>query len=564
MQMADKSYAEYSQKLLIEYRNLPAADTVVGRKIILQVEETAKKTGSMEWTLLAEYLELMLFEKKMELCGTELFPVDEFHRIEVELLDRTQKTKTLPIELLVRWKMIDFYFNKVNNYELAFEQCAIQDKKLQTVTSENFPDKAHFYLQIANNYFLFKDFPTAIFYFKKILEEKETAINQFSQQNARNGIGLSYLQTNQPDSAEYYFLAMKQVIYLNDKNESYHDIFDAMADGNTGAVMLSRNEYDKAIPFFESSFAKALKSNDNSFAGARAADIANIYLKKENLQETKRYIDLAITYRNKTRSPRSNDFFYEVLSKYYAATGDTKQSIIYMDMMLTEKKKIEEQFNTTLLLRMEQQELMLHQREFEQESAKRQQAQRLLIVLGVGLIIICCLSGYMLILYRRKRKAYRELVRKSQEWAQVSTEIVEQVSMHDLVEDNDTDNCEKPNKLPDETDFSIMKVIEKLMSDEKLYTDISLTLDILALRLGAKRRFVSNAINNCTTKSFNAFINEYRLKEAIRLLSKKDFNLLSIDQISFNAGFGDRHNFYRVFKKTTGLSPTEFRKNVNV
>jgi AraC-like DNA-binding protein len=46
------------------------------------------------------------------------------------------------------------------------------------------------------------------------------------------------------------------------------------------------------------------------------------------------------------------------------------------------------------------------------------------------------------------------------------------------------------------------------------------------------------------------------------MLSNKDFKMFSVDHIAAQAGFNDRYNFYRVFKKITGLSPTEFRKNL--
>jgi YesN/AraC family two-component response regulator len=118
------------------------------------------------------------------------------------------------------------------------------------------------------------------------------------------------------------------------------------------------------------------------------------------------------------------------------------------------------------------------------------------------------------------------------------------------------------NGVPDEADFTIMEVVERQMSEEKLYTDTTLSLDSLAQKLDIKRHYLSEAINRCTKKSFNTFINEYRIKEAIRLLSKSDAKNFSIDQIAFDSGFNNRISFHRVFKKITGLSPTEFRKNV--
>jgi YesN/AraC family two-component response regulator len=306
-----------------------------------------------------------------------------------------------------------------------------------------------------------------------------------------------------------------------------------------GAIMLIRNEYDSAIPLFENSFDKALKSNDNPFAACRAVDLANIYLLKNNLSEAKRYIDIAITCRNRTKTPRNNDVYYEVISKYYAATGDTKQSIACMNLMLEEKKQAETQFNALLLLRMEQNEAAKRQLVLTQETAKRQQAQRRIIVLALGLVIIFGLSGVLLILYRRKRKAYRELVRKSQEWATAAVEA------------------------PDSFDRMLFDQLKELMTAKRIYQDPKATLESTAKLMSINRTYLSQAINRCTEDNFNAFINEFRIKEAVRIMSDGSMKKFSIEGIAIETGFNDRKTFYRVFKKLTGLSPSEFRSNVD-
>ena len=98
------------------------------------------------------------------------------------------------------------------------------------------------------------------------------------------------------------------------------------------------------------------------------------------------------------------------------------------------------------------------------------------------------------------------------------------------------------------------------MQEDKLYKDAECSIDLLAKKLEAKRHYISNAINRCTNKSLSTYVNEYRIKEAIQLLSKNDADAPTIDAIAFDIGFNDRHIFYRVFKKITGVSPTEFRR----
>jgi AraC-like DNA-binding protein len=107
-----------------------------------------------------------------------------------------------------------------------------------------------------------------------------------------------------------------------------------------------------------------------------------------------------------------------------------------------------------------------------------------------------------------------------------------------------------------------MKKIEQLMSEQEIFKDSSLSIDSLAVQVGIKRHNVSVAINRCTQKNFNTFVNEYRIKHIIRVLSDNDRRPLSVEGVAFASGFSEPRNFYRVFKKITGLTPTEFLNNI--
>jgi YesN/AraC family two-component response regulator len=132
------------------------------------------------------------------------------------------------------------------------------------------------------------------------------------------------------------------------------------------------------------------------------------------------------------------------------------------------------------------------------------------------------------------------MVRLSQQWSQV---------------------VRKESHLPDETDLSTMKNIERLMS-EKVYKNTSLSVELLANMLDIGQHNVSKAINRCTKKNFKTYVNEYRIKEMIRLLSEKESRQFSIDALAYEVGFSEIRNFFRVFKKMTGLTPTQFMTNL--
>ena len=106
----------------------------------------------------------------------------------------------------------------------------------------------------------------------------------------------------------------------------------------------------------------------------------------------------------------------------------------------------------------------------------------------------------------------------------------------------------------------IARVIE-LMEKKKYYQEPELTLQNLADELQVPSYQVSQAINEGLKKSFYDLINGYRIEEAKRLLLDPNNNNYTILSVGFEAGFNSKTTFNTVFKKFTGLTPTEFRSN---
>lgn len=99
------------------------------------------------------------------------------------------------------------------------------------------------------------------------------------------------------------------------------------------------------------------------------------------------------------------------------------------------------------------------------------------------------------------------------------------------------------------------------MESEKPYLDSELTLSSLAQKLNISRGKLSELINEGTGNNFYDFVNYYRVEEVKRLMadpSKKNYNLLGI---AMDAGFKSKSTFNLIFKRVTGLTPTEYKNN---
>ena len=107
-------------------------------------------------------------------------------------------------------------------------------------------------------------------------------------------------------------------------------------------------------------------------------------------------------------------------------------------------------------------------------------------------------------------------------------------------------------------DELISKII-LVMEKEKIYQEAELTLQQVAAKVQAPAYQVSQAINERLQKSFYDLVNSYRVEEAKRLLSNPDNRNYTILSVGFESGFNSKTTFNTVFKKFTGLTPTEFK-----
>jgi AraC-like DNA-binding protein len=76
--------------------------------------------------------------------------------------------------------------------------------------------------------------------------------------------------------------------------------------------------------------------------------------------------------------------------------------------------------------------------------------------------------------------------------------------------------------------------------------------------VGIPRHQLSQAINSCYTGNFFDLINDYRIEAFKQFASQPEKRHLSLLGIAQEAGFNSKASFYSVFKKKTGMTPSEY------
>lgn len=468
------------------------------------------------------------------------------------------------------------------DYPQAFALYLETADRAANLSLEEFPWKFHLYMEIADFYLSFREYEDAAHFYRLIAEDAEMASDNLRLFPALNGLGQYYRYGQKLEKSDSCF---RSIIERAAGEERY--VWEGIAAGNIGYNHYLRGDRERALEWMKPALNKVKRPNDDPFASRLATNIAAICLDRSDLNSAKKYIGIALDRHRRSRLPNKDSRLLEVLAQYHVLSGDRRQAVAWLDSTLRAKEREEKTFSGLVLRRVEQQLRAADRKAHEQQLGAEQMRSRTLrqttILISGALAVILILLALVSTYYRRTHRAYRELVRKSQQWAGVGADgppdeapsPSEEVSPPPAAEDIDIGEAaeaEADDHLPNigiarvqplskAFDRTIMSAVEQAVVGLKMYKQADLTLDMLSAATGYNRYYLSAALNRCMGVNFNTYVNEQRIKEAVRLMSDPANAELTVDAIAFDAGFNDRKNFYRVFKKTTGLSPTQFRRN---
>ncbi len=113
--------------------------------------------------------------------------------------------------------------------------------------------------------------------------------------------------------------------------------------------------------------------------------------------------------------------------------------------------------------------------------------------------------------------------------------------------------------LSDEDSERILGKLHKALETDALYNDSMLSLRSLSDHTKISTNYISQVINQKLNCNFFDFVNKFRIEAAMKQLTNKE-RKIPVLEIAHNVGFNSKSTFNTAFKRHTGLTPTEYRK----
>lgn len=312
-------------------------------------------------------------------------------------------------------------------------------------------------------------------------------------------------------NAEKYY---RKALYESEGSNPYSRWYAGLC---YGCWLNSRGRHSEAVPVFEKA--------EKALEGFRMPVMAwHSYMKKaESLEKLGRYKEA-----------------FEALRKYSELSAE--RTAVENERVV---KELEMKYNVA-------------EREMENDRQKMvimEKRRTLTVISAVCAVLIAVLIAGCVVYYRSIRY-YRRIVNLNLSAISREKHLRKELAKA-LEKREDTDDASEGRKSGRADEIFLR--LEKLMEEECAYRDSSLSLDALAAKVGTNRTYLQEAIRHKTGLTYSGYINELRINYAIEQLTSSDSSDV-IKTLAAASGFESASNFYRQFKKKTGVSPVMFRQ----
>jgi len=238
--------------------------------------------------------------------------------------------------------------------------------------------------------------------------------------------------------------------------------------------------------------------------------------------------------------------------QYYKETGDMAASHQHQIAYLTKKDSL---INQNKLLRANQLYFINQLQTVNGEVERVAHSRQILWWAVIGLLAVIAIIAMLLYKLRKKNKRLEE-----------DRELMFQRMQQDIAAAEAVAATPKYNRstLSDSSKDDLAQRIMQVMQNTEVVCNPDFSRDTLAQMLDTTIANVSQVISERFDKNFSQLVNEYRIREACRRFNDQEqYGNLTIEAVGSSVGIKSRNAFSLNFKKFTGLTPSEYVREVH-
>lgn len=323
-----------------------------------------------------------------------------------------------------------------------------------------------------------------------------------------------------------------------------------------GKFHFFKKEFDQAIPFFKEVIDINARKDFMEYAYMSKVFLGMIYYQLEDYQLSLDYLEDAI----QNQMLVADYIKYEMESYRYAylaskQLGDTEKSMRYSGLFMEEDLALNDNkrsnFINTFINNLEVGKL-------QKDISAKDNTNFMLRYILFGFAIL--IAGLAIVLVYQMKENKKNKQKISDYLEQLNKDKKSKVVAADL---NKEAVVEESSAIPQtkEIDEKTSRILDKLedFEDGDLFVDSKMSLAFLASYLETNTITLSKIINTYKEMNFNDYINGLRVRYIIeRIKNEPKFEQYKISYLAEVSGFSSHSIFSKAFKKSTGVTPSQF------
>lgn len=466
---------------------------------------------------------------------------------------------------------IYFYFC---NYDKALELFL---KALSIAEKSNYSQSlTPIYNGIGNVHSAFKDYEVSKKYY---LKAYEYARDKHTLSATYNNVGTVYICLEEYDSAVGFL--EKAYLLMKEQNSVYYKPLS-----NLGLAYHRRYLFKEALVYYKKALHAAIENNAYEGQASVISNIGQLYYDMGNYDTAHLYLSRSNGIAHKNGHLLSVIDNYKYLSFIEERRKNYQKSLEYDRCYVRLNDSI---YHISVYSGINQKQFMFDMSKIDNQmkvlSAEYALKENKILmqrrIQVVMILIIISVVVFLVILFKKNHtlhKAYAKLVEKNMEmvkieesyrWLKKKYEGLQSTAKTFLFQNTEHEveeskSFKKNHPLSSESRIRLLDAIEKFMEHSEIFCDSDFSLELLAEKVHSNSNYVSHVINECYGKNFRTFINEYRIKEAVRMLSLPEYAKYSLETISEMVGFKSKTTFYKLFLKIVGVTPSFYLKSIQL